>query len=172
MTAGQQFSEPAPAKPWILEGGKLWAGGVATAVVAALIAAVGILIARGVLKIAVLAPQESGVWGDASTVTYAAGAAAAGLVATALIHLLILGTPSPFSFFGWIVGLATIVAIALPFTLSAGLPSMIVTAVINAAIGIAIGTLTASNARRSMRRRPPTAPVAAPDPRYPQTPQG
>ena len=37
--------------------GRLWAGGAATAVVAALIAVVGILLARGVFDVPVLAPK-------------------------------------------------------------------------------------------------------------------
>lgn len=134
-----------------VDAGRLWAGGLATAVVAALIAIVGILVARGVLKIDVLAPQESGAWGDASTVTLALVAFAGGLLATALIHGLLLSTPSPFSFFGWIMGLATIVAAVLPFTTSADLDSKIATAVIYALIGIGIWTLTDSTAHRSLK---------------------
>lgn len=36
---------------------RLWAGGVATAVVAALVAVVGLLIARGIFEVEVLAPK-------------------------------------------------------------------------------------------------------------------
>ncbi len=134
-----------------VDAGRLWAGGLATAVVAALIAIVGILVARGVLKIDVLAPQESGAWGDASTVTLALVAFVGGLVATGLIHGLLLSTPSPFSFFGWIMGLATVVAAVLPFTTSADMDSKIATAVIYALVGIAIWSLTASTAHRSLK---------------------
>src|SRR5690242_8166713 len=76
-----------PRRPAV-DAGRLWAGGVATALVAALIAVVGILLARGVLGVAVLARQSAGVWGDASTGWYAAGAALASLAATGLIHVL------------------------------------------------------------------------------------
>jgi len=130
---------------------KLWAGGVATAIVAALIAVAGILIARGVLKIPVLAPKDQGTWGSASTLTYALVAFAIGLIATGLMHALLLTTPSPFAFFGWIMGLATVVAAALPFTSNASLEAKIATAIINALIGIAIWTLTDSSGRRSLR---------------------
>jgi hypothetical protein len=41
-----------------LDPGRLWAGGTATAVVAALAAVAGVLIARGVFKVPVLAPQS------------------------------------------------------------------------------------------------------------------
>jgi hypothetical protein len=46
--------------------GKLWAGGAATAAVAAVIAVAGILLGRRLFGIDVLAPNGQGVWGDAS----------------------------------------------------------------------------------------------------------
>src|SRR6516164_3238362 len=55
---------PARMRP---DSGQFWAGGVATAVVAALIALVGILICRWTLKIPILAPVGAGAWGDAHT---------------------------------------------------------------------------------------------------------
>src|SRR3954469_21025483 len=82
--------------------GRLWAGGLATAVVAALIAAVGILVGRGLFEVDVLAPKGAGVWGDASTGWYALGAGAAALTATALVHVLLLFAPRPMRFFGWV----------------------------------------------------------------------
>src|ERR1700744_4586785 len=47
--------------------GQFWAGAVATAVVAALIALVGILVCRWTLGIPILAPASDGAWGDAHT---------------------------------------------------------------------------------------------------------
>ena len=132
--------------------GRLWAGGVATAVVAALVAIVGILVARGVLNLEVLAPEDQGTWGDVSTLTYALVAFAGGLIATGLMHALLVSTPSPFSFFNWIMALVTVVAAVLPFTTSAELDAKIATAIINALIGIAIWTLTDSTAARSLVR--------------------
>jgi hypothetical protein len=132
--------------------GGLWAGGVATAVVAALIAIVGIVIARGIFHIPVLAPKRSGTWGDADTATYALAAFGLGLLATALIHLLLLYTPAPFTFFGWILGLGTLVATLAPFASNADVAPKVSTAIINAFIGIAIWSLMASTGRRSLRR--------------------
>ena len=132
--------------------GGLWAGGVATAVVAALIAIVGIVIARGIFHIPVLAPKRSGTWGDADTLTYALAAFGLGLLATALIHLLLLYTPAPFTFFGWILGLGTLVATLAPFASNADVAPKVSTAIINAFIGIAVWTLTVSTAHRAMRR--------------------
>jgi Family of unknown function (DUF6069) len=131
----------------------LWAGGVATAVVAALIALVGILICRWIFTIPILAPKRDGAWGNASTGTYTLAAAGAALVATAIMHLLLLTTPRPQVFFGWIIGLATLVAVVFPFSTTAPLEQKVATAVVNLILGIAIGTLVNSVAGRAVRRR-------------------
>jgi len=57
----------------------LWSGGVATAVVAGLIALVGILVCRWLFKIPILSPSRDGAWGDASTAGYVFAAAAIAL---------------------------------------------------------------------------------------------
>lgn len=44
-----------------------------------------------------------------------ATAAVAALLATGLMHLLLLSTPRPGQFFTWIVGLLTLIAVILPF---------------------------------------------------------
>lgn len=126
--------------------GRLWAGGMATAAVAALVAIVGILLARGVFDLAVLAPEGEGVWGDADTWRYAGLAAVAALLATGLIHLLILYTPSPLRFFRWVVALVTLAGVLAPFAAERSWAS-VATAVINLALGITIGTLVSGVAR-------------------------
>ena len=151
-----------------VDAGKLWAGGVATALIAALIAVVGIVIARGIFHIAVLAPKKSGTWGDANTATYALAAFALGLLATGLVHVLLLTTPSPFVFLGWILGLCTLVAALAPFATDADLSPKVATAIINAIIGIGIWSLTVSTAHRSLR--PANAAGPAPGQRYPPDP--
>src|SRR5271154_4141880 len=88
---------------------RLWAGGAATAVVAALVALVGILVCRWLFKIPILAPQRDGAWGDASTGAYVFAAAAVAIAATGILNLLMAGAPKPGAFFGWIVGLATVI---------------------------------------------------------------
>lgn len=152
-----QEPPPEPSGPtrWI-EPGPLWAGGVATAVVAALIALAGILTARWVFTIPILAPRRDGAWGDASTLTYVLSAAGAALVATAIMHLLLLTTPRPQVFFGWIMGLATLVAVVFPFSSTASLAQKVATAVVNLVLGIAIGTLLGGVVGRTVRRRRPS----------------
>ncbi|WP_250030218.1 DUF6069 family protein [Paractinoplanes maris] len=131
----------------------LWAGGLAAALVAALIAVVGIVIARGIFDIPVLAPAENGTFGDAGTWQLALGAGAAALAATGLLHLLLLYTPRPFAFFGWIVALLTVLAALLPFATDARLSAQLATAVIALLIGAAIGSLVSGVGTRSLRRR-------------------
>ncbi|MFI1996368.1 DUF6069 family protein [Actinoplanes sp. NPDC020271] len=155
-----------PVKPTV-NAGKLWAGGGATAAVAALIAVAGILLGRGIFDIDVLAPKGQGTWGDASTGWYALGAALAALVATGLVHVLILTTPRPMRFFGWVVALATISAMLAPFVTDASRAEKFYTSGLNMIIGIAIGSLLSGVARSATRlvrtdTRPP-----APRP-YPQ----
>ncbi|GID95666.1 DUF6069 family protein [Amorphoplanes digitatis] len=148
--------------PRPLDAGVLWAGGVAAAFVAALIVIVGILFCRGVLDIPILAPKGEGVWGDADTVTYAGGAAVAALLATGVMHLLLLSTPKSGMFFAWIVSLATLAAMLAPFAVKASQASQFATAALNLVLGIAIGSLVSGSARSAVRKatfvaRPPFA---------------
>ncbi len=136
-----------------VDAGRLWAGGAATAVVAALIALVGILVARGVFDVPVLAPEGEGTWGDADTPLYALYCALAALLATGLLHLLLISTPRPLQFFSWIIGLATVAAAVAPFLANGSTASQIATGVINLAVGIAIGTLLSGAARSATRVR-------------------
>jgi hypothetical protein len=132
--------------------GQLWAGGAATAVVAALIALVGILVCRWLFNIPILAPRREGAWGDASTAGYCLAAAACAIVATAIMHLLLIATPRPQVFFYWILGLATVVAVVFPFSTTAPVSQKFATAVVNLALGIAITSLIGSVATRAVRR--------------------
>ncbi|GAA4736152.1 DUF6069 family protein [Phytohabitans rumicis] len=147
------YQSTAPNRPAV-NAGRLWAGGLATALVAALIAVVGILLTRGLFDVPVLAPKGEGTWGDASTGWYAFGAALAGLAATGLVHVLLLFTPKPMRFFGWVLALATVVGVLAPFMSDASLASRVCTAGLNLILGIAIGTLIAGTARAALR--PPT----------------
>ena len=141
-----------------LDSGRFWAGAVATAVVAALIALVGILICRWTLAIPILAPIGAGAWGDAHTGVYVFAAALIALVAAALLYLLMLGTPQPGLFFTWIMGLATLAAVVYPFSTSAPLNQKGATAVVDLVLGIAITSLLTGVAARSLRRVGPPPP--------------
>ncbi|QFZ24342.1 hypothetical protein EKG83_18850 [Saccharothrix syringae] len=120
---------------------RLWAGGAATALVAGLLAVVGILVARGLLGVAVLAPKGEGAWGNANTLTYALVSAACALLATGMAQLLLATTPSATRFFGWIMALLTAIAVVLPLSLDVSTEGKVFTAVLNLLIGVAITVL-------------------------------
>jgi hypothetical protein len=125
---------------------RLWAAGLATAVVAALLALVGVLVVRAVLKVALYAPGEAGALGDSDTALLCVAAAVAALAATALVHLLLLGTPRPLAYFAWIVGLLTVAAVVAPFLAAGPLPEAFAAAVIHGVVGLAIGSLVSGAA--------------------------
>ena len=130
---------------------QFWAGAAATAVVAALIALVGILVSRWALGIPILAPTGDGAWGNAHTGEYAVLAALAALIAAGLLYLLELGAPAPRVFFGWIVGLATLAAVVYPFSTSAPVEQKAATAIVNLILGIAIASLLSAVSARAIR---------------------
>lgn len=129
---------PGPAR---LNAGRLWAGGVATAIVAALVVVAGVHVTRGILGISVLAPRAAGSLGSSTTAVYAAVAAAGALLATALLHVLMLETPQPVTFFVWITALGDVIVVAAPFGEPAPLASKVFTAVINLVAGVAVISL-------------------------------
>jgi len=128
---------------------KLWSGGVASAAVAGLVALVGVLVSRWLFALPVLAPSRDGAYGDVRTTALVLVAAAAALAATGLVHLLMVSTPRPFLFFGWIVALVTTLVVAYPFSTTAPLGAKVATAAVALAIGAMIGTLVGGAAARS-----------------------
>ena len=112
---------------------------------------------RGLFGIELLAPKTAGTWGDASTAWLVGVSALTALAATAVMHLLLVATPQPFAFFGWIMGLLTVAAALWPYATEADLAAKIATSAIFLAIGIAIGSLVRGAGARSIRRGRPTA---------------
>ncbi|HEX3750726.1 MAG TPA: DUF6069 family protein [Streptosporangiaceae bacterium] len=129
---------------------KLWAGGAASALVASLVALVGVLACRWLFALSVLAPHQNGYSTMPATALILIGFLGA-IAATGLTHLLMLGTARPRLFFGWIVALVTTIAVIFPFGTAAPLDAKIATAVVSLAIGTVIGTLVSGVAARSVR---------------------
>ncbi|MFC4942822.1 hypothetical protein [Pseudonocardia sp. GCM10023141] len=149
----------------------MWSGGAATAVVAALIGVVGVLVLRALFKVAVLGPATAGVLGDSGTIWLCLSGALAALLATGLAHLLLLGTPRPLAYLGWIAGLVTAIATIWPFLQGNVLVIMIGTAVIHLVMGLVIVSLVTGAAASASRRPRPVAgqpdyPQSWPDTRY------
>jgi len=163
------YDQRAPGRPPsnrpTVAAGQLWGGGVATAIVAALVALVGVLVSRWLVNIPLLAPMRDGAYGDVHTTTLVLLVAAASLVATGLLHLLLLTTPRPTLFFGWIITLATVLAVVVPFTTAAPLDQKAATSIVFLIIGVAIGTLLSGVGARSVRP-PVRAGYVAPAPGY------
>ena len=146
----------------------LWAGGVASAVVAALVAVVGVLICEGVLDLDMVPPPLLPI-GRSLYVQYAVTSAVLALAATGLAHVLALTTPRPEAFFSWIVGLATVVGVVVPLASSGSWAASIATALVDLAIGLCILTLVRSLLARTTQRVLP-GPWRAPDRYGPITP--
>ena len=131
--------------------GRLWAAGVATALVCALIGLVGVLVVRAIFNVALYAPEEASAVGDIDTGLLCLAAAGGALVATGLVHLLLLSTPRPLAYFGWIIALCTLAAMVVPFLSVTPISVAVAMAVIHLIIGLAIGTLIAGAARAATR---------------------
>ena len=140
---------PAPRNRVVIDAGRLWGGGVATALVAALAAAVGVLICRDLLNVKLVEPPLL-PFTDSFPINYALTAAILALAATGLAHLLSLATPRPRVFFNWIVGLITVATMVVPFTLEGSLQGKICAAVINMVIGICIASLLSAVLSRTV----------------------
>jgi hypothetical protein len=142
-----------PANRPTVDAGRLWAGGAATAVVAALVALVGVLVCQNVFDVVMVRPPLIPI-GTSFAVRYAITAAALAIVATALGHLLALTTPRPRSFFSWILGLATLAGVVLPFGLTGTTGGRLATAGVNLVIGLAILSLLNSVLSRTVNLAP------------------
>jgi Family of unknown function (DUF6069) len=130
---------------------RLWAGGGASALVAALVAIVGVLISRGLFETEVVGVR-SGV--PVTFLGFAVGAAVVALGATGLVHLLLRSTPRPLVFFGWIVSLTTVIGALWPFLTDESLAVQVATSLVTLAVGICIGSLVSRVAAVSVRGRP------------------
>lgn len=138
---------------------------MAAALVAALIVVVGVMISGRLLGIHVLTPAGTSAYGSAATTGYAISAAAAALVATLLLYLLMLSTPEPTKFFAWIAGLFAVIITILPFMYTADVIKQITTAIINLVIGIAIASLLTSIGRTAIEEGPDPEPYPYEQPR-------
>ncbi|HHX85176.1 MAG TPA: hypothetical protein GX694_07575 [Actinomycetales bacterium] len=116
---------------------------VATAVVAALAGGLGAWIVDALFA------RFGHTWanGGNTPTMYAIYGAVAALVAGLLWFLLHVGTPNPSGFFGWIIGLTIVAAVALPLLITPSLLDGLAAAVVNLFIGLPIYALTGTFAR-------------------------
>jgi hypothetical protein len=129
---------------------RLWAGGGATALVAAGIGVVGVLLIRGLLGIPILSAQGQLV--DQAMAVVPITAALAALAATALLHLLLLTTPRPIAFFGAICGIVIAIMVLQVFIVGGTTRETAATSILYVAIGVGIISLLSGVARTAVRR--------------------
>src|SRR5829696_6894408 len=98
---------------------RLWAAGLATAVVAGLLAVVGAVVSRAVLDVALLPAEYAGILGWSASASYGVGAMLLALLLTAVLHLLLAAVQRPVVYFGWIVGLVGVILVLAPFAYEA-----------------------------------------------------
>ena len=142
MTTGQQRGPTVDQR-------RFWAGVAATAVVAALAAALGVVI-LDVFDIELLEPPIGGSrglgWGGAALV--------AAVLGGVVLLLLMMTTPRPTVFFGWIVALVTATAAVLPFTRDAATEAQVATCALCLLIGLVVGTSLGAVAGRTVQPGP------------------
>jgi hypothetical protein len=151
------MTQPNPAQPDpgrerpVINAGRLWGGGVATAAVAALVAVVGRLVCENILDVKLASP--SALLGRSGTgASYPFVAFVLALLATGLAHVLLLTAPHPRKFFTWIIALCTLAGIAAPFGLDIALSRQVATAAVNLLLGLAIGSLLTAVMASSVTR--------------------
>ncbi len=133
-----------------VDAGKLWAGGLATALVAAGVGVAGVLAIRGLLKIPILSARGQLI--NEAMLTVPIAAAAAALIATALLHLLMVSTPRPSLFFNSLGAVVLVVMVLLVFLANRGdLADKIATAALYVLIGLVIMGLLSGVARTAVK---------------------
>jgi hypothetical protein len=135
----------------VLNPTRLWTGGLATAAVAALVGLVGSLVMRVLFEIAPVGATAAHAVNGADAGLLCLFAAVAALAATGIAHLLIVSTPDPLSYLGWIIGLATAAAVVVPLLGGMPMAAAIAVAVVNLVIGLAIGSLVVGAAGAAFR---------------------
>ena len=123
-----------------VDAGRLWGGGVATGLVAALVAVVGVLVCA-IIDVRLVRPALLLDFFHTFAGDYALTAFVLALLATGVAHLTVLATPRPRMFFSWIIGLATVAGVAMPFAFGETTESQVATACINLALGICVHSL-------------------------------
>lgn len=132
-------------------GKRLWAGGVATALVAAGIAIVGVIIIGNILEVGIQTAGKSGALVDNAITIIPVAAALAALAGTALLHLLLLTTPRPATFFTAFGVLVLVVLVLQVFLADGDWPAHFATAILYAGIGVAIVSMLSGVSRTAVR---------------------
>ncbi|HLI37906.1 MAG TPA: DUF6069 family protein [Streptosporangiaceae bacterium] len=133
-----------------VDAGRLWGGGVATMLVAAGVAVVGVLAARALFSVPMLERWGGSVFVVDPT-SLAVTSAVAALLATGLLHVLAVSTPRAYQFFAWISSLVIAAVILRVFLSGSGVLGKLFTAALYLIIGAAITSLLHGVGRAAVR---------------------
>lgn len=148
---GEATTAPTNDPRLALNVGRYWGGALATVVIAALIGLVAWFVVERVADQDLQNPPFGG-----GAMGWAVAGALFALVAAVLLHLFVVATPRPASFFGWVVALATIILAAWPFTGGDVTIGHVLTAVVWVVLGAAVWSLLTGVLSRTLVRRTTT----------------
>lgn len=137
-----------PAPEPRLDVGRYWAGAAATVLVCALLGFTASVIFDEVFGIELIAPPD--VVGGGDDASWAASGALFALAAAVVLNLLVAVAPRPRMFFGWLVGLTTVILAVLPFTGDPDPLSGAMTALVWVILGIAVASMLGSVITRTL----------------------
>jgi hypothetical protein len=133
------------------DAGRLWAGGAATALVAAGVAVMGVMVLDKVLHAPILSPGGLRQAADYAMIAFPVGAAIATLLATGLLHVLMQTTPQASRFFGWIAALVVALVILQVFLHETEMLTKLETAAFYLLVGVAIISSLVGVSRSAVR---------------------
>jgi hypothetical protein len=137
-----------------LEVGRFWAGALATMLVAALIGLAAVFILEEVFNLEI--QPQADIFGTGSDMmAWVVAGALFAFVAAIVLYLLVMSTPRPRSFFGWVIGLATVILAAVPFAGDFELVPAILAALVWIVIGSATFSLLTGTLSRTVVQRNP-----------------
>ena len=135
-----------------LEVGRYWAGALATMLVAALIGLAASFILEEVLNLEIQ-PQADLLSTGSDLMAWVVAGALFALLAAIVLYLLVLSTPRPRAFFGWVVALATVILAMVPFAGQADLVPAVLAAIVWVIIGSAVYSLLTGTLSRTVVQR-------------------
>lgn len=133
------------------DAGRLWAGGVVTAIVAGGVALIAVLVTHKVLNVTLLNPDGSREAADDAMVMLPMLAAIITLLATGLLHLLMTTTPQAPQFFGWIGALGMALVLLEVYFSSSDVTGRFATGAVYLVLGVAIISSLSGVGRTAVR---------------------